>query len=403
MELPEGWEVKTLGEVCQLITRGISPKYLDNGGMMVLNQKCIRDNQIDLSQSRFHDSVQKKVSSERLVHKGDVLINSTGTGTLGRVAQVKESLNNVTVDSHVTIARAKEDLFIDAFFGWAFVAIEEEIKLGGDGCGGQTELSRTKLRDEYSIGYPVSKEEQVQIVNLLEKSFNSIDRAKANLEKNLQNAKDLFQSELNRIFSEKGEDRKEVTFADICKIVGGSQPPKKDFIFHSQEGYIRLVQVRDYRTDKFRTYIPIEKAKRFCSTDDIMIGRYGPPIFGIFRGIEGSYNVALMKALPNEKIIIKEFLYWFLQSNDLVSFVEHSSKRAAGQDGVRVDLLNQYKLDLPTLEDQQKFVGVISEVKRNTDELQSHYTQKLKNLEELKKSILQKAFTGQLTQKEIPA
>jgi type I restriction enzyme S subunit len=91
------------------------------------------------------------------------------------------------------------------------------------------------------------------------------------------------------------DDWKVVPFGEVCEISGGSQPPKSNFIYEPKDGYIRLVQVRDYRTDKYMTYVPIEKAKKFCTKSDIMIGRYGPPIFGIFRGIEGAYNVALMK------------------------------------------------------------------------------------------------------------
>ncbi|MDB4755590.1 hypothetical protein OAG19_02945, partial [Akkermansiaceae bacterium] len=84
-------------------------------------------------------------------------------------------------------------------------------------------------------------------------------------------------------------------FGEVCEIIGGSQPPKSNFISEPKDGYIRLIQVRDYKTDKYITYIPKDKARRFCTKTDLMIGRYGPPIFGIFRGLEGAYNVALMK------------------------------------------------------------------------------------------------------------
>ena len=110
-----------------------------------------------------------------------------------------------------------------------------------------------------------------------------------------------------------------VPFSEVCEISGGSQPPKDNFIYEPREGYVRLVQVRDYRTDKYITYIPIDKAKKFCKAGDIMIGRYGPPIFGIFSGIEGAYNVALMKAIPNESKINKEYLRWFLKTPDKIS------------------------------------------------------------------------------------
>ena len=101
------WQTKPLGEVCSLISRGISPKYLDDGGIRVLNQRCIRDHGIDWSASRRHNDKEKQVASDRLLQFGDGLINSTGTGTLGRVAQVVHPLvEPTTVDSHNAISDA---------------------------------------------------------------------------------------------------------------------------------------------------------------------------------------------------------------------------------------------------------------------------------------------------------
>jgi type I restriction enzyme, S subunit len=80
---------------------------------------------------------------------------------------------------------------------------------------------------------------------------------------------------------------------EVCNFIGGSQPPKSEFIFEPKNGYIRLLQIRDYKSDKNTTYIPQEKARRFCSKDDIMIGRYGPPLFQILRGLEGAYRIHL--------------------------------------------------------------------------------------------------------------
>lgn len=79
---------------------------------------------------------------------------------------------------------------------------------------------------------------------------------------------------------------KDAVIEDVCNFVGGSQPPKEDFISEYKEGYIRLIQTRDYKTDDFLTYIPIKKARRFCSRQDIMIRRYGPPVFQVCRGLE---------------------------------------------------------------------------------------------------------------------
>ncbi|MFN8690279.1 MAG: hypothetical protein ACK5XL_09785, partial [Cyclobacteriaceae bacterium] len=98
---------------------------------------------------------------------------------------------------------------------------------------------------------------------------------------------------------------------DLLTFIGGSQPDRSYFRSDEKEGYIRLVQIRDYKGDKYITFIPSHLARRFCEVDDIMIGRYGPPIFQILRGIKGAYNVALIKAVPSS-IVTKEFCWYVL-------------------------------------------------------------------------------------------
>ena len=145
---------------------------------------------------------------------------------------------------------------------------------------------------------------------------------------------------------------------DVCDFVGGSQPPKSNFISEYKEGYIRFIQTRDYKTDSFLTYIPISIARRFCNRHDIMIGRYGPPIFQILRGIEGAYNVALMKAVPNPNII-NDYLFYLLKQEAIFKYVDGLSLRTGGQTGVDIDSLNQYPILLPDLPYQQCVVDVL--------------------------------------------
>jgi len=188
------------------------------------------------------------------------------------------------------------------------------------------------------------------------------------------------------------EGWKIVPFGNVCEISGGSQPPKDNFIYEPREGYIRLIQVRDYRTNKYITYIPKKKAKKFCTATDIMIGRYGPPIFGIFNGIEGAYNVALMKAIPDENKLNKEYLRWFLKTSDLVRFVEKTSKRAAGQDGVRKERLYSYPTPLPPLPEQKRIVSILDRAFEAIDKAKANAKQNLQNAKELFESYLQGVF-----------
>jgi type I restriction enzyme S subunit len=143
----------------------------------------------------------KKISKDKLIQVGDVLVNSTGTGTLGRVAQVKKLPSETTVDSHITIIRPIKNIFYNPFFGYALTFIEEEISKRGDGCGGQTELARSTLKNDFVITYPESHTEQQRIVIILDKAFSAIAKAKKNVEKNLTNLEELKKSILQKAFN----------------------------------------------------------------------------------------------------------------------------------------------------------------------------------------------------------
>ena len=142
-EIPEGWRVPALREVCSYISRGISPKYIDVGGVAVVNQKCIRDFSIDFSKMRRHDASKRKID-DRLLKLWDVLVNSTGVGTLGRVAQVHRLPEVTIVDSHVTVLRAGVEIN-PLYLGLVVGSMQQEIEALAEGSTGQTELSRAKL------------------------------------------------------------------------------------------------------------------------------------------------------------------------------------------------------------------------------------------------------------------
>ena len=139
---PDEWENVTLEDITALVSRGIAPKYADDTDQIVINQKCIRNHMIDLSLARTHTP---KVINEKWLRFGDLLINSTGDGTLGRAAQVWFQPKNLTVDSHVTIVRpAKENLIF--YIGLWGILHEKEIESLHTGSTGQTELPRDRVK-----------------------------------------------------------------------------------------------------------------------------------------------------------------------------------------------------------------------------------------------------------------
>ncbi|WP_210772629.1 restriction endonuclease subunit S [Panacagrimonas perspica] len=141
--VPEEWDFTTLGAVCAYINRGLAPKYDEDAPGLVINQKCIRNQRLSLSEARRQS---KAVPKDKLVLVGDVLINSTGVGTLGRVAQVMEPLESCTVDTHVSIVRPSRDMDHD-FFGSALLSKQPHFEAQGVGSTGQTELSRGRIAE----------------------------------------------------------------------------------------------------------------------------------------------------------------------------------------------------------------------------------------------------------------
>lgn len=139
--LPEGWERKRLGELADYIGRGVAPKYADESDWHVLGQTCIRNNLVLLENSRKLEPIN---DLNKVIRFGDVLINSTGVGSLGRTAQVWFNPENITVDSHVTIVRDTSALYSFYLGLWAF-SNEQLIESLHTGSTGQTELPKDRL------------------------------------------------------------------------------------------------------------------------------------------------------------------------------------------------------------------------------------------------------------------
>lgn len=159
---PKNWRTVKLGDISNFISRGITPVYTESDGVTILNQKCIRDWKVSFGDSRK----TSKISSEKLLKDGDILICSTGIGTLGRVAQIFDFEGPLTVDSHISIVRPDMNKIDQKFLGYFLKKSEKTIEAMAEGSTGQTELSRIKLRD-FDFEIPESFEEQKEIASIL--------------------------------------------------------------------------------------------------------------------------------------------------------------------------------------------------------------------------------------------
>lgn len=122
-----------------------------------------------------------------------------------------------------------------------------------------------------------------------------------------------------------------------------------------------------------------------------MIGRYGPPVFQILRGLSGAYNVALMKAVPRDNVL-KDFIFYLLQEKKLHNYVVANSERTTGQSGVNLELLEKYEAYLPPLALQEEFAKRIKQIEK----LKADNTMALANHNALFASLQQQAFSGNL-------
>lgn len=132
---------------------------------------------------------------------------------------------------------------------------------------------------------------------------------------------------------------------DLMSYAGGQQPPASEFIHEPREGYIRLVQIRDYETDAYATYIPIASKNKICDDHDIMIARYGVSLGRICYGLNGAYNVALAKVTPY-KPFYKEFLRCFLNTDTFYNGINGSGERSA-QQGFNQGNMEAFDLAVP--------------------------------------------------------
>ena len=256
------------------------------------------------------------------------------------------------------------------------------------------------FKDYKSEAFPLlTLPEQQRIVAILDKAFTAIATAKENAQQNLQNAAALFESYLQNVFENKGDDWEEKTLGEVCKIIGGGTPSKKKEEFYS--GDILWATVRDMKVDlieKTEHQITIDAVKN-SSTNIIPKGnviiatRVGLGKVCLLKN-DTAINQDLKGIIPkNTDNLSIDFLYrWFTSiSNRIIN-----EGTGATVQGVKLTFINSLKISLPPIKEQQQIVKKLNSLSAETKKLEAIYQQKIDDLEELKKSVLNKAFKGEL-------
>lgn len=255
-------------------TKGITPKYVKQSSIIVLNQKCIKNNRIDYSFAQYHDD-SASVNKEKLLRVGDILINSTGQGTAGRCAFVKELplKYKVIVDSHILIVRVN-DFYTAGCLAYSLFSIEAVLQTFIEGSTGQGEFDKLRLFNIIT-GMPLKEYRKVTYVFLssLDQKIELNNRINAELETMAKTLYDYwfvqfdFPDEKGRPYKSSGgkmvynkilkrkipEGWVDGTLNDLAQIVGGSTPSTKNAENYSAEGipWITPNDLSENRGNKF--------------------------------------------------------------------------------------------------------------------------------------------------------
>ncbi|MBC7472280.1 MAG: restriction endonuclease subunit S, partial [candidate division SR1 bacterium] len=241
--------------------------------------------------------------------------------------------------------------------------------------------------------------EQQKIVTILDAAFTAIDKAKANAEQNLKNAKELFESYLQSIFENKSDDWIAKTLGDVCEISSKLIDPKKsefqDYI-HIGAGNIESKKgtLIDLKTAKEENLI---SGKFLFDETMVLYSKIRPYLMKVVKcNFKGLCSADIYPLVPFKKEMISDFLYYLLLTQKFTDYAILGSQRA-GMPKVNREHLFAYNLYIPPLTEQQTIVQKLDLLSIETKKLEVIYQQKIENLDELKKSMLQKAFSGELT------
>jgi type I restriction enzyme S subunit len=183
-------------------------------------------------------------------------------------------------------------------------------------------------------------------------------------------------------------------FTDTLDVNGGTQPPKSQFVNEPQEGYIRLLQIRDFGKKPVPTYIPDNGKRRICTKEDILIGRYGASIGRICTGMEGAFNVALAR-VAKPKDISSGYLKYFLQSHlfqDPLSMLSRSA-----QNGFNKQDLAEFNFPLAPLNEQIRIADKLDSMLTKVAAAQARLDKIPNILKRFRQSVLAAATSGELT------
>jgi type I restriction enzyme S subunit len=400
LSLPKGWEIKRLEEVCNF-QNGFSfqSKFYKESGLPILRITNIQNNEIEMKDLVYFDTKDYKVNLDRFrVFHGDLLIAMSGatTGKLG----INNCESIFYLNQRVGKFIPKKETNKTYLYYFLTTKLEESLRIAIGAA--QPNLSTEQINN-FIIPFPPLPE-QHRIVAILDKTFAALGQAKAKTEQNLKNAKELFESYLQGVFENGNWEEKNLE--EICFLISkGSSPKWQGINYVDKPGVLfvtsenvgenaLLLEKRKYVEEKFN----ISDKKSILKNGDVLTNIVGASIgrTAIFNMDDvANINQAVCLIRCNHDLLFNEYLMYLLNSPFTKQHL-HDNEVNNARANLSLGFFRSLSIPLPELTEQIKVVEKIKEFHIETQKLEAIYQKKLLALEELKKSVLAKAFAGEL-------
>ena len=397
--MKRGWQTKKLGELLQK-TETINPLQSPNTDIDYIDVSSVSNSTFTVEATQRLKGENAPSRARRLVKVNDVLF-ATVRPTLRRIAIVPEHLNNQVCSTGYFVLRPKEGIDHRFIFYWLFTEdFMGQMELLQKGASYPAVTDGEVKSQEMS--FPPLPEQQ-RIVAILDQAFEAIAKARANAEANLKNARALFDSHLQSVFTEAWNSDELVALADLATDItdGDHMPPPKA---SSGVPFITIGNIaKDTCTINFadtfmvpREYFDGLKSNKKPKKGDVLYtvtGSFGVPVLVTEnRDFCFQRHIGLIRPKPE---VSSEWLFYLLMSPQVLKQANDGATGTA-QKTVSLKLLRSFQVPRVRLTLQLAAAAKLSAVLEETHRLESLYRQKLEALDELKQSLLHQAFSGQL-------
>jgi type I restriction enzyme S subunit len=401
-KIPSNWIWCYLSDI-SLIQEGpgIRKHQYATSGIQFLTVTNILEGSVDLEKSKKYISKEQyKNYAHFTINKGDIVTACSG-GSWGKSA-IYELDDKLILNTSTLRLRFYNDLGDNYYLYYLTKTNYFKDSLSSYVTGQQPNYGYSHY-SKIPIPLPPLSEQKL-IVTILDEAFSTIAKAKTNAEQNLKNTKELFESYLQGVFENPNNNWQKKKLGDVCGFVRGPFGGSLKKSIFKPEGFAVYEQQHAIydQFDDLRYFIDEKKfneMKRFelNSGDLIMscsgtMGKIAIVPENIKRGI---INQALLKLSPSQKVS-NVFLKLWMQSESFQNSLKEYAGGAAIQNVASVAILKNIEIPLPDISIQNKIVQRVQAFSSETKKLEAIYQHKINDLEELKKSVLQKAFSGEL-------